>query len=114
MPASFDGSCPACPSRRLSMRGWSRRSPAWTRPLRLTRYSSSRWRHALTAVEGGHYNPGHIFAHGRTRLVRSLSGGLVIRDDRTGSIILEQVTQRFALPREGGKFTAVQDVSFDI
>ncbi len=34
--------------------------------------------------------------------------------DRTGRIVLEQVTQRFALPREGREFTAVQDVSFDV
>jgi NitT/TauT family transport system ATP-binding protein len=34
--------------------------------------------------------------------------------DRTGSIILEQVTQRFALPREGREFTAVQDVTFAV
>ena len=35
-------------------------------------------------------------------------------DDRQGSITLKQVTQRFALPREGREFTAVQDVSFDV
>ena len=35
-------------------------------------------------------------------------------DDRRGRITLEQVTQRFALPREGREFTAVQDVSFDV
>ena len=35
-------------------------------------------------------------------------------DDRTGRIVLEQVTQRFALPREGREFTAVQDVSFGV
>jgi NitT/TauT family transport system ATP-binding protein len=34
--------------------------------------------------------------------------------DRTGSIALEQVTQRFALPREDREFTAVQDVTFDV
>jgi hypothetical protein len=33
----------------------------------------------------------------------------VTRDDGTGSIRLEQVTQRSALPREGREFTAVQD-----
>jgi hypothetical protein len=35
-------------------------------------------------------------------------------DGRTGRIVLEQVTQRFALPREVREFTAVQDVSFDV
>ena len=35
-------------------------------------------------------------------------------DDRTGSIVLDQVTQRFALPREGREFTAVEDVSLDV
>jgi NitT/TauT family transport system ATP-binding protein len=38
----------------------------------------------------------------------------VTLDDRTGRIVLEQVTQRFALPREGREFTAVQDVSFGV
>jgi ABC-type branched-subunit amino acid transport system ATPase component len=38
----------------------------------------------------------------------------VALDGRTGRIVLEQVTQRFALPREGREFTAVQDVSFDV
>ena len=33
---------------------------------------------------------------------------------RTGSIVLEHVTQRFPLPREEREFTAVQDVSFDV
>jgi NitT/TauT family transport system ATP-binding protein len=32
----------------------------------------------------------------------------------TGRIALEQVTQRFVLPREGRDFTAVHDVSFDV
>jgi NitT/TauT family transport system ATP-binding protein len=32
----------------------------------------------------------------------------------TGSIAVEQVTQRFSLPREEREFTAVQDVSFDV
>ena len=36
------------------------------------------------------------------------------RVDRRGSITLERVTQRFALPREGREFTAVQDVSFEV
>ena len=36
------------------------------------------------------------------------------RDDHKGSITLEKVTQRFALPREGREFTAVQDVSFEV
>ena len=36
------------------------------------------------------------------------------RDDRTGRIVLEQVTQRFPLPRENREFTAVDDVSFDV
>jgi NitT/TauT family transport system ATP-binding protein len=31
-----------------------------------------------------------------------------------GSIVLEGVTQRFVLPREGREFTAVEDVSFDV
>ena len=31
-----------------------------------------------------------------------------------GAIALERVTQRFALPREGREFTAVQDVSFEV
>jgi NitT/TauT family transport system ATP-binding protein len=31
-----------------------------------------------------------------------------------GAIALEQVTQRFALPREHREFTAVQDVTFDV
>ena len=35
-------------------------------------------------------------------------------DDRTGRIVLDQVTQRFALPREGREFTAVEDVSLDV
>ena len=39
---------------------------------------------------------------------------VVTRDDRTGNIVLEQVTQRFLLPRENREFTAVQDVSFEI
>jgi NitT/TauT family transport system ATP-binding protein len=43
-----------------------------------------------------------------------MSGGAVTLGDRTGRIVLEQVTQRFALPREGREFTAVQDVSFDV
>jgi NitT/TauT family transport system ATP-binding protein len=34
--------------------------------------------------------------------------------DHGGAITLEQVTQRFALPREGREFTAVQDVTFDV
>jgi len=34
--------------------------------------------------------------------------------DHGGAIGLEQVTQRFALPREGREFTAVQDVTFDV
>jgi NitT/TauT family transport system ATP-binding protein len=38
----------------------------------------------------------------------------VTLDDRTGSIVLDQVTQRFALPREGREFTAVEDVSLDV
>jgi NitT/TauT family transport system ATP-binding protein len=33
---------------------------------------------------------------------------------RTGSIAVEQVTQRFPLPREEREFTAIQDVSFDV
>jgi NitT/TauT family transport system ATP-binding protein len=33
---------------------------------------------------------------------------------RTGSIVVEHVTQRFPLPREQREFTAVQDVSFDV
>ena len=40
--------------------------------------------------------------------------GPVTRVDRRGSITLERVTQRFALPREGREFTAVQDVSFEV
>ena len=36
------------------------------------------------------------------------------RGERTGRIALEQVTQRFPLPREDREFTAVQDVSFDV
>ena len=32
---------------------------------------------------------------------------------RTGSIVLERVTQRFAVPREEREFTAVQDVSVE-
>jgi ABC-type nitrate/sulfonate/bicarbonate transport system ATPase subunit len=43
-----------------------------------------------------------------------MSGGPVTGDDRKGSINLEKVTQRFALPREGREFTAVQDVSFEV
>ncbi|HEU5195072.1 MAG TPA: ATP-binding cassette domain-containing protein, partial [Methylomirabilota bacterium] len=31
-----------------------------------------------------------------------------------GEIVLERVTQRFALPREGREFTAVQDVTFEV
>jgi NitT/TauT family transport system ATP-binding protein len=38
----------------------------------------------------------------------------VTLDDRTGSIVLDQVTQRLALPREGREFTAVEDVSLDV
>jgi sulfonate transport system ATP-binding protein len=38
----------------------------------------------------------------------------VTLDDRTGRIVLDQVTQRFALPREGREFTAVEDVSLDV
>jgi NitT/TauT family transport system ATP-binding protein len=38
----------------------------------------------------------------------------VTGEDRTGRIVLEQVTQRFAVPREDREFTAVQDVSFDV
>jgi len=38
----------------------------------------------------------------------------VTLDDRTGSIVLDQVTQRFALPREDREFTAVEDVSLDV
>jgi sulfonate transport system ATP-binding protein len=34
--------------------------------------------------------------------------------DHGGAIALERVTQRFALPREGREFTAVQDVTFDV
>ena len=34
--------------------------------------------------------------------------------DGTGRIVLQQVTQRFALPRESREFTALQDVSFDV
>ena len=34
--------------------------------------------------------------------------------DHGGAIALEQVTQRFALPREHREFTAVQDVTFDV
>ena len=34
--------------------------------------------------------------------------------DGTGAIVLERVTQRFPMPREGGEFTALQDVSFDV
>ena len=34
--------------------------------------------------------------------------------DHGGAIALEHVTQRFALPREGREFTAVQDVTFDV
>jgi len=34
--------------------------------------------------------------------------------ERTGSIVLEHVTQRFALPREQREFTAVEDVSFQV
>ena len=34
--------------------------------------------------------------------------------ERTGSIVLEHVTQRFALPREQSEFTAVEDVSFQV
>ena len=33
---------------------------------------------------------------------------------RTGSIVLERVTQRFPVPREDREFTAVQDVSIDV
>jgi ABC-type nitrate/sulfonate/bicarbonate transport system ATPase subunit len=33
---------------------------------------------------------------------------------RTGSIVLERVTQRFPVPREDREFTAVQDVSLDV
>ncbi|MGH7306504.1 MAG: ATP-binding cassette domain-containing protein [Candidatus Rokuibacteriota bacterium] len=33
---------------------------------------------------------------------------------RAGSIVLERITQRFAVPREDREFTAVQDVSLDI
>jgi NitT/TauT family transport system ATP-binding protein len=38
----------------------------------------------------------------------------VSRAERTGSIALEQVTQRFDLPREGREFTAVEGVTFDV
>ena len=38
----------------------------------------------------------------------------MIPDVPTGSIVLEHVTQRFALPREGREFTAVEGVSFDV
>jgi NitT/TauT family transport system ATP-binding protein len=38
----------------------------------------------------------------------------VTLDNRTGRIVLDQVTQRFALPREGREFTAVEDVSLDV
>jgi len=38
----------------------------------------------------------------------------VTRNDRTGCIVFEQVTQRFPLPREDREFTAVQGVSFDV
>jgi NitT/TauT family transport system ATP-binding protein len=38
----------------------------------------------------------------------------VIREQRTGRIALEHVTQQFVLPREDREFTAVQDVSFDV
>jgi NitT/TauT family transport system ATP-binding protein len=34
--------------------------------------------------------------------------------ERTGTIVLEHVTQRFSLPREGRAFTALEDVSFDV
>ncbi len=35
-------------------------------------------------------------------------------DDRTGSIVLEEVTQRFPLPREEREFIALQGVSFEV
>jgi NitT/TauT family transport system ATP-binding protein len=38
----------------------------------------------------------------------------VTRDDRTGGIVLEQVTQRFLLPREDRAFTAVDGVSLTV
>ena len=47
------------------------------------------------------------------RATRSYNRAL-IDHPRTGSIALEQVTQRFPLPREDREFTAVQDVSFDV
>jgi NitT/TauT family transport system ATP-binding protein len=34
--------------------------------------------------------------------------------ERTGTIVLEHVTQRFPLPREAREFTAIQDVSFEV
>jgi NitT/TauT family transport system ATP-binding protein len=39
---------------------------------------------------------------------------MTVHDDHRGSIKLEQVTQRFALVREGREFTAVHDVSFEV
>ncbi len=36
------------------------------------------------------------------------------QSDGVGAIVLERVTQRFPMPREGREFTAVQDVSFDV
>jgi NitT/TauT family transport system ATP-binding protein len=39
---------------------------------------------------------------------------LVADHGRTGSIVLERVTQRFPVPREEREFTAVQDVSVDV
>jgi len=38
----------------------------------------------------------------------------VAGQDRTGSIVLDQVTQRFAVPREAREFTALQGVTVDI
>jgi NitT/TauT family transport system ATP-binding protein len=38
----------------------------------------------------------------------------VVGHGRTGTIVLEQVTQRFPLPRESREFTAVEDVSFNV
>ena len=63
------------------------------------------------------YTTGHVLASHRTHLsvvwLGQARSSKLVGHGRTGSIVLERVTQRFPLPREGREFTAVQDVSFE-
>jgi Binding-protein-dependent transport system inner membrane component len=71
-------------------------------------------RSALTRVAAGPYNRAHVFTDVGRVLRPVVPGRLVTRDDRTGSIVLEEVTQRFPLPREEREFIALQGVSFEV